>query len=326
MFAIRSDGARLLADGSAPAPELGAGQALLSLRVASLGPEDLRAASPGSGFSGVLGHECVATVERVLPDARLTAEAARRLGGARALVQSSIPCASCETCQRGLAAHCPKALLPGRRGMGGALAERFSAPASALVVVPDGVDDERAVMAYALARAMHHARVAAPAASAWITVIGDSPEAALCAALLAKDHPSARLLAREESTISLCAKWGVKHRDAAEAGRRRDQDVVVVASDSAADFALGCSLLRARGTLLLGRAPSAGVSLEELHAREARLLCSSGGSLQDALALLASGGVDVSGLAGVRRRLSDGALAFRDASQERGARKSLIVA
>lgn len=325
MLAIRSDGARLLADASSPAPDAAPGRSLLRLRLATLGPDDLFAARPSSGFVGVLGHEVVASVERVMADDRTPADTARKLTGARVLVQPSIPCAKCETCQRGLASHCPDALRPGRNGLDGALAERFVAPAHALVPLPDSVDDERAVMAYALARALHHARVAAPAGSAWITVIGDGSEALLCAMLLTREHPSARLLAREESAIALCAKWGIKHRDAAEAGRRQDQDVVVLVSDAPADFALAVSLLRPRATLLLARPPASPVSLSAAHESELRVLSSCGATLSDAVSLLSTNAVDVAALMGKRHRLADAPLAFRDLAQERGPRKPLIV-
>ncbi|MGD9692633.1 MAG: alcohol dehydrogenase catalytic domain-containing protein [Phycisphaerales bacterium] len=325
MLAIRSDGSRLTADASTPNPDPTPGHALLSLRLATLSHDDLRAARPDSGFVGTLGHECIATVERISPDERTPTDAPKRLNNARVLLQPSIPCARCELCQRGLAAHCPSALLPGRKGLNGCLSERFTAPIHALTPIPDALDDERAIMAYALARALHHARVAALSSTAWATVMGDGPDALLSAQVLSRDHPATRLLAREESAIALCAKWGLKHRDASEAGRRQDQDLVLLASRTPSDFPLALSFLKPRATLLLAEPPSAPVSLEDAHAREIRILSSHAASLADAIPLLTSGAVDVAPLLGKRYRLQDAPLAFRDLAQERGPRKPVIT-
>ncbi len=325
MLAIRSDGSRLSADHSTPNPDLKPGHALLRLRLATLSHDDLRAARPDSAFVGILGHECVASVERVSPDDRTPPDAPKRLANARVLIQPSIPCARCETCLRGLAAQCPNALLPGRKALDGCLAERLTVPIHALLPIPDAIEDERAVLAYTLARAIHHARVAAPSTSAWVTVLGDGPDALLAAHILSRDHPATRLLAREESAIALCAKWGLKHRETAEAGRRHDQDLVLLASRAPSDFALALSLLKPRATLLLAESPAAPVALDDAHDREIRILPSHAASLHDAVAILAARAADVTPLLAKRYRLQDAPLAFRDYAQERGPRKPLIA-
>jgi threonine dehydrogenase-like Zn-dependent dehydrogenase len=218
-------------------------------------------------------------------------------------------------CRAGLAAHCRSRLELGVRGWDGCLAERFKLPIRNLIEVPDRLDDQAAVFAAALSTAIHAAHLVRVEGKPYITVLGENVHALLCAQAMARLNASVRLLGVHSAKYSLCEKWGIKHRDVADVGRRADQDIVVDATQSTRGLDLALQLVRPRGKIVLigapaERAPSLGALVEN----EIELLGCRGGSLADALGMLARREIDPIPLITKRARLADAVSALRVAS------------
>lgn len=266
---------------------------------------------PGDGPAGrIPGRDAVGVIDRL----HESAEAAerRRLIGQRVVGAADIACSRCDLCRSGLAAHCRERRTLGEGGVAGCLATRYTLPVRNLVAVPDGVDDHRAAFAPVLACAIHAAQSVRLEAGAFVTVLGDSALALLCAQVLAVRTPMVRLLGMRPQRFALCEKWGIKHRHADEAGRRRDQSAVIDCSGTPDGFRLASCIVRPRGTIVLPDRAVGPLCVEAGPIREAELVVvgARGGPLRDAVALLAAGTVDVLSLIGRRVRLEGVPAAF----------------
>src|SRR5262245_26775390 len=99
-----------------------------------------------AGFSGVPGHEFAGIVEDA-PSAD-AAWIGRRVNG-----EITVGCGACDGCRVAGRGHCDRRSVLGIIGRDGAFAEYLSLPAANLHAVPDGVDDEAAVLVEPLAAA-----------------------------------------------------------------------------------------------------------------------------------------------------------------------------
>jgi alcohol dehydrogenase len=136
---------------------------------------------------------------------------------------------------------------------------------------------------------------------ALLTVLGDGPVGLLASQILAGRNPSVRLLGRHESRFTLAERWGIKHRHESEAGRRRDQDVVVDCTGSPGGVALASRLVRPRGMIVVKGPPHAEAlgaeglwpaDLGPLLASEVTLRSATTLNVREGLDLIASGKVD----------------------------------
>jgi alcohol dehydrogenase len=123
----------------------------------------------------------------------------------------------------------------------------------------------------------------------------------LASQILAGRNPSVRLLGRHESRFTLAERWGIKHRHESEAGRRRDQDVVVDCTGSPGGVALASRLVRPRGMIVVKGPPHAEAlgaeglwpaDLGPLLASEVTLRSATTLNVREGLDLIASGKVD----------------------------------
>jgi len=216
------------------------------------------------------------------------------------------PCARCARCRAGLGWHCPERLEIGVHGRPGVLADRVLAGGEALEPVPDGVEPEQAVWAVATSDAMSAASRVSLRGRGFVSVLTDGPVGLLTAQCLAGALPTARVLPLSETAGRLCEQWSIPHRDPREAGRRADQDAVVVDGGGGEAVELALRLVRPRGVVLLVSRPSDSVGLGPVIAGEIRLE----GVVRDvpisgALRTIAEGRVLTDGLAPRRVRLGD---------------------
>ncbi|HZW10582.1 MAG TPA: alcohol dehydrogenase catalytic domain-containing protein [Phycisphaerales bacterium] len=276
-------------------------------------------------FSGVLGHQFVGRVEAVDPS--IGEPAARRLIGKRVVGSAHVPCGVCERCRSGLSLHCANAATLGLAGRDGCFAEAFTIPAANLVVVPDGMHDDRAVFAHTLGRVIHGARMLRVERKAYVSVLGDGPVALLAAQLMARRNASVRLLGTHAANLEICVKWGVKHRAQGDVGRRQDQDVVFDCTGSTESLELALALVRPRGAVVVMRAnaPDATINGHLIMRDEVQVCGSRGSAVADAVAELASGSVDVLSLIARRMRFEEAPHAIA-AAAEPGMLKILLDA
>lgn len=196
--------------------------------------------------AGVRGHLGMGVVEESGNSAWL---------GMRVVWQPASACARCERCRSGLAAHCDTRRIMGFADRAGCLAARVTIPIRDLIAVPGGVDDDAAACSGLIAAAAEACRAARADSRGFLTVLGDGPIGLLAAQILAGRNSAVRLLGRHESRFSLAERWGIKHRHESEAGRRRDQDVVLDCTGSPAGVALASRLVRPRGTIVVKGPP-----------------------------------------------------------------------
>jgi threonine dehydrogenase-like Zn-dependent dehydrogenase len=212
--------------------------------------------------------------------------------------------------QRGIGQHDPDRSILGLRNTPGCLSERFQIPQRNLVVVPDGIEDERAVFASQLAAAIHVSRIERIVGKTFVTVLGGDLSALLIAQIMSSHNASVRLLTTRPDRLELCAKWGIKHRDLTQVGRRADQDIVIDTLSEPHSIPTALAMARPRGAVILQNNPIPAITeaqmspqdLALLIERELRISGSRCGTLSDGISALQSGSIDLSGL--ITKRVS----------------------
>ena len=303
-------------DDRAESPRPGPGDVLVRPLRMGIGEGDLLALTRHR--PGILGREFVGMVEAVGPGVDSA------WVGRRVVASPGVACGACDLCKRGLSRHCRSLALLGEGGRDGCFAERLVLPAINLVAVPDSVDDDAAVFAWPLGMALHTAHMLRVEGKPYVTVLGDRAMGLLTAQVMSGLNASVRLLGFSQRRLELCEKWGVKHRHADDAGRRADQDAVVVCTGRPVDAALAMELVRPRGTVVLTMGCE-GVPLGPIVEHELQVLGARSGSVSEAVVALAAGQYDVHSLITRRVRFEDGAAAF-DAAREVGQIKVLLDA
>lgn len=188
------------------------------------------ATSPFSSFPFVIGHENVGTIESV-------GAAVRGFSmGDRVVANPLLDCGpraitpACGPCQAGHPSRCehftdgalpPGMLIGTTRGLGGSWGERFVAPASRLVRVPEAVPDEAAVLVEPFACSVHAVRASRPAAGERALVIGAGSIGLLTVAALRALAPGVE--------ITVLARHGFQRDHASRLGATR----VVMGGDDA---------------------------------------------------------------------------------------------
>lgn len=279
------------------------------------------------GFAGVLGHEFVGTVEAV------GKQVDKAWVGRRVVGEINCVCGRCDMCKGGLKEHCRDRTVLGIMGRDGCFAERFVLPATNLHVVPDNVDDDRAVFVEPLAAALQILRQLTIEGRPYVTVLGDGRLGLLCAQVLSTLNATVRCVGKHEAKLGLCEKWGIKHRLLGDVGLRQDQDIVVDCTGSASGLTTAMAMLRPRGTLVLkttvapvnpaaGGSPP-GLDLSPIVINELNVMGSRCGPFAEALDWLSREAVDVVSLISRRMLLSDGP-ALLEQADKRGSIKVLL--
>jgi threonine dehydrogenase-like Zn-dependent dehydrogenase len=132
-------------------------------------------------------------------------------------------------------------------------------------------------------------------------------------------NASVRVLGRRGAVLGMCEKWGIRHRHVDEAGRREDQDVVVVCDVSGRDVAIAAGLLRSRGKILMlghGAPARAEIDAAPIVEKEIEVIGVRGGSIGDGVAAIEKGTIDVNGLVTRRFKLGDGVAAIMCVAEE----------
>lgn len=307
-----------------PEPVLNAGEAMVRPTRAAIAPADLGVARGEVAHTGVMGHQFVGVVERVVPAAGR--EDQKKWEGKRVAGGIDIACGSCERCRGGLSAHCASRRVLGLHGWNGCFAERFALPVVNLVEVPASVEDDRAIFALDAGAALHVAHMLRFEGKTYVSVIGDDARAMIAAQVLTRLNASVRVLGRA-ARLSSCERWGIKHRAIEEVGLREDQDVVVECTGTSAGISAALRMIRPRGKVVLmgGAAP---VPISALGARSDRavdlapvalgeidVMGARGFRVADALVALQRRDIDVAGLISKRLKLGDGVRAFEEAGR-----------
>ena len=316
MRALVFDGS-LRFDPRRPEPDVRLGDTLVRVHQAGVCSTDLEITRGYMNYTGVLGHEFVGTVVDS-PDAKLV--------GRRVCGEINCPCGQCELCRGGLSNHCPNRSVLGILNHEGAFADHVRLPAGNLHVLPDAVDDDRAVFVEPLAAAFQVLRQVRVDGDTWVTVLGDGRLGLLVAQVLRNTGCPVRMIGKHADKMAWCEKWQIHSRRLADIAPRHDQDVVVDCTGSAAGFELATQLVRPRGTIVLKSTMAQGVplNLAPLVVDEITVVGSRCGPFGEAIAALASGAVDVLSLVSRRMKLEQGVEAM-DLARRPGVMKVILT-
>ncbi|MEM1184613.1 MAG: alcohol dehydrogenase catalytic domain-containing protein [Planctomycetota bacterium] len=322
MRALVRKGADVLLEADHPDPSPSAGEVLLRPLLVGVTAADVAAArgEPAEiDFQGVLGHQFVGVVEAARSERHAS------LVGQRVVADPFVVDPTSELARRGLARHEPERALIGLKGRNGCLSERIALPAANIAVVPESVPDDAAVLAVPVAAAVHASRIVRLEGKTFVTVLGDSLEALLCAQVMAKLNHTVRLLSRREDRLAIAERWGVKRRPIDEVGLRNDQDVVIDCTGEPEMVSRAFAMVRPRGTVVLKREPvplpgakhdGSGPDLTPLILNELDVIGASFGRVAEAAAELAGGDLDLTGLVTKRVRFDQATGALRAAADE----------
>jgi len=304
------------------AGDLPAGEVLIRPTRMGVCSTDLELHKGYMGFEGVLGHEFVGVVEAV------GAGVDQAWVGKRVVGEINCVCGKCDMCKGGLKEHCRDRTVLGIMGRDGCFAERFVLPAANLHVVPNNVDDDRAVFVEPLAAALQILRQLTIEGRPYVTVLGDGRLGLLCTQVLSTLNATVRCVGKHEAKLGLCEKWGIKHRLLGEVGLRQDQDIVVDCTGSASGLTTAMAMLRPRGTLVMKTTVAAGqlgadFDLSPIVINELNVIGSRCGPFAEAVDWLSREAVDVVSLISKRMKLSDGPAVLEQAGQ-RGVLKVLL--
>jgi len=289
-------------------PEPSAGEALVRVHLAGLCHTDLELAKGYASFNGVPGHEFVGDVA--------PGPGAGEWAGRRVVGEINVSCGACRECAAGRKAHCERRTVLGIRGRQGALAEYLALPVANLYEVPAGIPDEAAVFTEPLAAALEVQEQVPIGPGERVAVIGDGKLGQLLARTLALTGCDLRIAGRHPEKLALLAARGVAAGPSASLPERW-ADVAVECTGNPEGLELARRAVRPRGTIVLkstyhGR-PA--VDLSAVVVDEITLVGSRCGPFAKALALLASGRLDVSDLVAAVFPLDQAADAFAAASR-----------
>jgi alcohol dehydrogenase len=273
-----------LGERARPSP---ASECVVRVLAAGICGTDLELTRGYAGFAGVPGHEFVGVVEEAPP-----ADAAwigRRVTG-----EITVGCGACDGCRTAGRGHCDRRSVLGIIGRDGAFAEFLSLPAINLHRVPDGVDDEAAVLVEPLAAACRVLEQIAVTPATTCAVVGPGRLGLLVALVLRTTGADVTIVGRGETRLALARSlaFGTATADAGTLSRRFD--LVVDATGQPEGLPVAKRLVRPRGTIVLKSTfhGEARVALAPIVVDEITLVGSRCGPFGAALDLLANRRID----------------------------------
>lgn len=295
-------------------------EALLKISLAGICSTDLEIVKGYvPGFSGILGHEFVATVEAV------GSPAEQRWVGKRITASINIGCQACETCLGEGAEHCLKRTVVGIHNRDGAFADHLTVPINNLIAIPDSVCDNLAVFTEPLAAALRIREQLCVPPSQPIAVVGPGRLGMLIGWVMSLAGNRVVMLGRRHESLKLAEKWDLETgliEDVAD----NEFNFVVETAGNEAGFAQALRMTRPRGTIVLKStyAGKSNVDLTKLVVGEITIVGSRCGPFEPAVRLLATpAATRLLDLIDGKFPLSEGAAAMERAS-EKGVRKILL--
>jgi L-gulonate 5-dehydrogenase len=297
----------------APIPQLRPGEALVRVNLAGICGSDLHAyegSQPFFRYPEIPGHEVVGEIVEFGPERPLMRLPNRPLSepwrdGDRVVLDPAMPCGKCFPCRNGRYNCCVNQRVIGVHAPG-VMAEFVAAPLECLHRVPDGLDDERAALAEPVSIGCEATNRGRVGPGDTVLVIG-SGTVGLCVLLVAQAKGAqVMMLDLSDERLGFAGRLGAiatinaASEDAtARVAELTDGDgpgVVVEAVGKPATIAQALDLVAASGRVVLLGLCSAEVTIpgavmvrKELDFIGSRL---HGGTMPQALELLASGSVD----------------------------------
>ncbi|MBI5592853.1 MAG: alcohol dehydrogenase catalytic domain-containing protein [Deltaproteobacteria bacterium] len=260
-----------------PVPGVQPGWARIRVKTAGICRTDLELTKGYLGFSGVLGHEFIGTVE--------SCEDIRWIGK-RVAGEINVACGHCSWCLKGQGRHCPGRTTLGIDRLDGCMADYCILPVSNLIEIPAGISDDRAVFIEPLSAACEILEQLSLNGSQRIVVLGDGRLGILCAWVLSTVVSDVTLIGHHPEKLALSAWNGIN--TTRDGKYYSGADVVVEATGSATGLAQAMTLCRPRGIIVLKStiAVSAAVNLSPIVIHELTVLGSRCGRFHHGLTLM----------------------------------------
>lgn len=316
-------------------PALRPGWALIRVRIAGICNTDVEILRGYHAFRGTPGHEFVGEVRAV---EGVSSRGRKKWLGRRVVGEINVSCSAyghrpvCAFCKRGLHAHCERRTVLGIVAHDGALGEYLALPLENLYVVPDSVNDEKAVFVEPLAAACEILEQVDARQFSEAAVLGDGKLGQLIALVLRTAVPRVTMYGKHEKKLALARRAGLKTKKVSGSAADLEQvkenfALVVEATGSPGGFALAQHMTEARGTLVLKSTFHGAAPMETWPTvvKELTVVGSRCGPFAKALALLRSGTIDPTPLITRAFPLKEAAEAIRFA-QKPGVMKVLLKA
>jgi threonine dehydrogenase-like Zn-dependent dehydrogenase len=291
-----------------PSPTPGPGEVLVAIETVGICKTDLEILKGYMGFTGVIGHEFVATVIEG-PDEWMSK---------RVVAEINCNCGVCELCKSGDGNHCPARSVIGIAGRDGVMAERARIPLANLHQLPDSLSNDRAVFVEPLAAVLRIARQV-DLSGANVVVLGDGRLGQLAARALRAPVGALLMVGKHADKLKLASEAGVNTASLREFHPDRSADVVVDATGSPEGFELALRTVRPLGTVVLKStfATKGEMNLTPVVIDEITVVGSRCGPFAPAIEALDSGAVEVTDLISCRFDLNHGIEALQAASDGR---------
>jgi len=316
MDALVFTGGKVEFTSSYPQPKPDTDEVLIAVEMAGVCSTDLEITKGYMGFSGVLGHEFVGTVEK----------GPKNLQGKRVVADINCVCGQCDMCQSGLSSHCPNRQVIGIQGHDGVFAEYVVVPQRNVHVLPDTLGNNEAIFVEPLAAAMQIVQQVPIEKRNKVIVVGDGRLGLLAVQVLANSGSKGNvvLLGKHEEKLTFAEKRGIQGILLENMLIKPEWDVVVDCTGSPDGFATACQLVRPRGKLVLkstwatdrqSATDNTPIDLSPLVINEITLIGSRCGPFANAINTLAAQQVVTNGLITSRFKLADGVRAIEAAKQ-----------
>ena len=228
-----------------PRPSPVPGEALIRVLMAGICNTDMEITKGYKGFTGILGHEFVGSVESV-NDADT--------GLLHKRVVGDINCAcnrpSCEYCKQGLGRHCPHRTTLGIDGRNGCFAEYITLPVANLLEVPETVSDAFATLTEPLAAAFEILEQVSITPNNEVLIVGDGKLGLLISHALSTTGAAITHVGKHPGNLAVSAQLGsetILLQDMPD----KKYDVVVEVTGNARGFGFSVAHTKPRGTLIL---------------------------------------------------------------------------
>lgn len=311
-----------------PTPEPGPGEVLVRIRAVSICPSDLRLYEENVASGGVvpdhpmiLGHEFSGDI------AGLGEGVVGPPEGTRVAVEPSWACHECDMCQLGLPNLCRAIIFPSFPQRDGALAEYITCPASSVFPLPEGVSYEEGALVEPMGVAIHALRLAQLGGQDRVVVMGAGAIGVFVIMLARRAGVNSLsvvepIAGRRELPRRLgAAVVAASHEDLLSAGL--EADVVFECSGDNRAIGQALPLVRPSGKLVIVGIPHPDeVCFDSAvpRRRELTLVFSrrSRNTLEEAVGLLASRELDLSGFPLRHYSLAEAAAALEATAERPG--------
>jgi L-iditol 2-dehydrogenase len=254
--------------------------------------------------------------------------------GRRVAVEPGVPCGHCEQCRRGTYNLCPDVVFFATPPVDGTLARYVAVHQAFAHPVPDSMSDDAAALIEPLSVGLWANRRAGTGIGSRVLVTGAGPIGVLCALTaraagagwvgLADVHPARLKAAASFDTDEVIdAREGVDYADF-------KPDVLLECTGAPPVVSAGIKALRPLGrAVLVGMGPSAEQSLPVATIQNRELVVTGtfryAHTYPDAIALVASGRIDLDALVGARLPLAESERALKMGHTDPSVLKTMVL-